>query len=166
MKSLYSIFVLSILMSSTISAQVGESFHEDSFEFVHTTPEGNVEFNNKPAFDAIFLADDFPTTMTAGATQIVQVTIRNEGNLPWTNAEGISLQLMDPNSGFICRVGEIDDESNEVVIFGGITQGHLITFELELTAPDLPGLTTTNWQMVHDGEPFGFVLTVDIEIVE
>ncbi len=141
------------------------STDNDPYEYIRTTAAGAALFNNTPELDALFLAHSFPESLGAGASTTVTVTVRNEGNFSWTGAEGVSLvQLATDPVQLSYEGGTIADNANEIPVYGGIFRGRPITFNLEVTAPETAGMITTNWQMMRNGEPFGEVLTVNIEV--
>ncbi len=138
----------------------------DPYEYIRTTAAGAASFNNRPELSSLFLKQSLPDTMVAGLPVPAQITVRNHGNLSWTNALGISLQQVSSNPVQISlQGGAINDTTNEIPIYGGIFRGRPITFDLNLTAPNQPGTHTTHWRMHRNGQPFGDTLTHTIQVV-
>ncbi len=59
----------------------------------------------------------------------------------------------------------IDDNENEIPVFGGIFRGRPVAFSVEITAPENEGSYTTNWSMFQDDSGwFGDILTKQISV--
>ena len=138
----------------------------DPYEYIRTTATGAAGFNNRPELGSLFLAHDLPDTLMAGVPHAVQITVRNEGNLSWTHAQGITLQQVgsDPVQ-FGLQGGTIDDTQHEIPVYGGIFRGRPITFTADVTAPNQSGAITTHWRMHRNGQPFGDTLTHTAEVI-
>jgi len=137
----------------------------DPYEYIRTTANGAATFNSVADLDARFLTDDFPMTVNANGTESVTVTVRNTGDIPWTSADGFTLQQLGTDAAQLSATGTIDDATNEIPIYGGIFRGRPIVFNLDLMVPDVRGPVTTNWTMMRNGVPFGepFSVTLNVE---
>ena len=128
---------------------------DDPFEYIRTTAEGARQFNETPDYDAAVLAHGIPAAMRPGETRTVTVTLRNEGDLSWTGAEGFA--FAQRNGGvqteFTAGPVFIDDSENEIPQYGGVFRGRPITMQLEITAPETSGKYAASWQMLQDLVP-------------
>jgi N-acetylmuramoyl-L-alanine amidase len=102
-------------------------------------------FGTTPTWDRYsdeYVSDTIPATMTPGQSYTVGITFRNRG-VVWSDA----------NSFRLGAVGDSDPltTSTRATISGEVLPGNTYTFTLTMTAPTLPGLYTTDWQMVRDG---------------
>ncbi|MFH1551057.1 MAG: NBR1-Ig-like domain-containing protein [Planctomycetota bacterium] len=141
----------------------------DPFEYIKTTAEGARQFNDTPDYGANILWHNMPAEMTPGEKCIVQVVVRNEGDLSWTGAEDFMFGQKDYLGGevlFGTARYLIDDMDNEIPLYGGIFRGRPIIFEFELEAPSSAGEYLTHWGMLQeDFAWFGEELVVSITVV-
>ena len=142
----------------------------DPFEYIKTTAEGARQFNDTPDYGANILWHNMPSEMNAGEKCIVQVVVRNEGDLSWTGAEGFMFGQKDYLGGEVLfGTGRylIDDMDNEIPLYGGIFRGRPIIFEFELEAPSAPGDYLTHWGMLQENAAwFGEEMAVSIKVIE
>ncbi|MGI6296868.1 MAG: N-acetylmuramoyl-L-alanine amidase [Armatimonadota bacterium] len=102
-------------------------------------------FGNTPTWDKYsceYVSDNIPSSMVAGQSYNVSVTLRNRGVM-WFTSRGFKLGAVgdsDPFASF-----------GRVSISGGVRPGATYTFNYILTAPAIPGTYTTEWRMVRDG---------------
>lgn len=89
-----------------------------------------------------YVSDNLPSTMTLGQTYSATVTYRNRG-LCWFTSRGFRLGSPSGTDPF-AHVSRMD-------IDGEVKPGEARTFSFTMTAPNIPGVYTTNWQMVRDG---------------
>ncbi len=138
----------------------------DPYEYIRTTATGAAAYNTRPELGSLFLAHNLPDTLISGVPQAVQITVRNEGNFSWTNAQGVSLQQVSSDPVQLDLLGgTLDDTQHEIPIYGGIFRGRPVTFAATITALVQPGTLTTHWRMYRNGQPFGDTLTHTVEIV-
>lgn len=131
------------------------SADNDPFEYINTTARGAARFNGRPENDAVMLGVDAPPSAAAGSEVDVQVVVRNEGNGRWSGAAGYGLRI---GNEFTVR---INDQEDEIPLYGGIFRGRPVTFKTKLPVGTLQGAEIT---MVKDGVPFGEKTSVRIEI--
>jgi hypothetical protein len=130
--------------------------------------------STKPAYDAYraFIAahtallDDaapvsatFPDTMEAGQPVVVRITFRNTGTTTWTDAAGYRLGAAADHDPFT--------EPRQMLAAGeSIAPNQEKTFDLELTAPEVPGTYHVGWQMLREGlHRFGDPLAKDVQVI-
>ena len=128
------------------------SADDDPFEYIKTTAEGARQFNDTPDRDAAILAHDMPRVLQPRETRTVTVTLRNEGDLSWTGAEGFAFAQRMPGVQLAFTSGPvlIDDSQHEIPQYGGVFRGRPITIQFEVTAPWQPGEYNTSWQMLQE----------------
>ena len=110
-------------------------------------PETNVNISvqARPARDALIISQSVPTTMVAGQTYPVSITMKNTGSMSWTE-----------NLAF--RLGSGTENLNTWGIYRAyLSAGETIatnqqkTFTFNVTAPATPGsYTFRHWQMVQE----------------
>ena len=92
--------------------------------------------------NAVVVSQSVPTTMAAGQTYPVSVTMRNTGNTTWRAADSYRLGSVTPGNPFGSRVnlggGEAIAPQNEK------------TFTWNVTAPATAGNYTFQWRMVQE----------------
>lgn len=141
---------------------------DDPYEYIRTTAAGAAAFNDVLANDAQIIWNDFPDTMYIGETQVVTVVVRNAGDNSWTDTAGY--QFGD-KAGVGAVFGAdrylLDDNADEIPVYGGIFRGRPKAFQITLVAPVTPGTYETHWGMVQDGgagwfgEDFAKTITVN-----
>jgi hypothetical protein len=95
------------------------------------------------AFDeAAFITQSVPTTMTAGQTYSVSVTMRNRGNTTWNNT--YKLQSENPSGNSIWGVSTVTVPFSIVPLLDA-------TFFFTVSAPATPGVYNFQWRMMKDG---------------
>lgn len=102
-------------------------------------------FGNTPTWDKYsceYVSDTIPTTMQAGQSYNVSVTLRNRG-VCWFTSRGFRLGAVGDSDPFAAF--------NRVDISGGIKPGANYTFNYTLKAPSTSGTYATQWRMVRDG---------------
>ena len=130
---------------------------DDPFEYLYTTASGAAAFNETPNHDAKILWDDFPLSMLPGSTQTVTVVLRNAGDASWTAAANYKFgDKADGSAAFGASRYLLDDNADEIPLYGGIFRGRAKTFQLTLIAPTTLGTYETHWSMIQEGlEWFG-----------
>lgn len=120
-------------IETTVAAQ------PDALRAPPPPPEDEPPFNN-----AQFVSQSVPTTMTAGTTYQVSVTMGNLGNRTWTGQEGFTLGSRNPDENGIWG-------TNRVALWRDNLPGALITFTFNVTAPAAPGSYNFQWGMLQEG---------------
>ena len=149
----------------------------DPYQYIKTTAAGARQFNDTADLGSTILYTNLPTAMGPGQTLTVQVVVRNDGDLSWTNAAGFKLGERSDTTMF--NVGGCSsydtDPNNEISQtqdygygsvqgYGGIFRGRPVTLNLTLTAPATFGTYTTHWQMEENGAWFGQELTAQFPV--
>jgi len=110
--------------------------------------------------DAEIAFSSFPPTLTCGEVATATVTVRNTGAATWTKAEGYKLGAVDDSDPFYGPDTRIWLGEDDI-----IPSQSTWTFEVELTAPEVPGTFITDWQMVHEGVTwFGDSIASSIDV--
>jgi len=130
---------------------------DDPYEYLYTTAAGAAAFNDTPAHGAKILWHDFPDSIAPGSTQVVSVVVRNTGDASWTaTAEYKFGDKADGAALFGASRYLIDDNADEIPMYGGIFRGRAKTFQITLIAPTTLGIYETHWGMIQEGvEWFG-----------
>jgi thermolysin len=100
--------------------------------------------------NATFVSQSVPTSMTAGRSYSVSVTMRNSGSTTWTS-DVYRLGSQNPQDNTVWGF-------NRVYLPTGTTvpQGSDYTFYFTVTAPSTAGSYNFQWRMVQEGVgPFG-----------
>ncbi|GEM_PF-6424102 len=145
------------------------SSDNDSYEYIKTTAAGAAKFNDFEKNNAKILYHNIPDKMVAGETFTAKVIIQNTGNASWSNAENYKFgqQLINDAKAFGPGRYFIDDNEDEIPVYGGIFRGRAKTFDVEIVAPSTPGSYETHWQMVQEGvEWFGQTITKTIQVIK
>jgi Ig-like domain from next to BRCA1 gene len=112
--------------------------------FPTPTPPGGGTGNN-----AKFISQSVPTSMQAGQTYTVSVTMQNTGSTTWTDQGNYHLGSQNPQDNLTWGI-------NRVSLPAAVTPGGQVTFTFDVTAPTTPGSYDFQWRMVQDGvEWFG-----------
>jgi hypothetical protein len=106
----------------------------------------NVVVNVQPAplKKAVFLAQNVPSTMVAGQTYPVSVTIRNDGNVTWSP---IGPQC---NAYRLAQVGDAAWNPIRVELPTPLAPGQQVTLPFNVTAPATGGTYNFQLKMVHE----------------
>lgn len=109
--------------------------------------------------DATYVNDDIPTTMVAGQSYTVHITVTNNGGTTWTAADRYKLGAVgetDPFAASRIHLGAADS----------IAPGASKTFSFTMKAPAAAGTYTTDWRMIQERTSwFGPVLVSKAVIV-
>jgi uncharacterized membrane protein len=95
--------------------------------------------------DAAFVEQSVPTSVTAGQSYDVHVTMKNTGVNPWTATGFYRLAILS-------RTHDWGIERVEVP--STVTAGSNVTFDFKVTAPATPGTYSFRWGMVQEGVAF------------
>lgn len=108
-----------------------------------------------PMYNAQYISDDIPATVTQGETRTVHITLKNKG-LVWSSAKGFKLGAVGNSDPFA---------STRQSVSGEISPSDTCTFTFNMTFPN-SGIQTTDWQMVrNDTTWFGDVLTKTVNVL-
>lgn len=149
--------------SGNVNTDVWSS-RQDPFEYIRTTARDAARFNDTPALHALVLSHDLPARMGRGTSVQATVVLRNQGDDAWSGAGGFRLQQRADDPVQFSPGALVDDAADEIGLYGGIFRGRPVTMRVTLTAPQAPGTYLTRWQMVHNGQPFGEVVTLPIRV--
>jgi subtilisin-like proprotein convertase family protein len=120
------------------------------------TPNMAVEV--RPGNNATFVSQTVNTAMAAGATQNVQVRMRNTGAYTWTSPKYV-LVSMNPYSNSRWGI-------KQAVLPSGATvpRDTEVTYNFTITAPTTPGTYSFQWQMRQSGDANFGPITPNINI--
>ena len=108
--------------------------------------------------DAEITSNDIPTSMTAGQSYTVHVTVQNTGSNTWTRADGYKLGSPGDSDPFAFPRVELDSSAS-------VGSGQTYTFTFTMTAPSSAGSYTTDWRMLREGVAwFGDTLTKTVTV--
>ncbi|MBY0014697.1 NBR1-Ig-like domain-containing protein [Paenibacillus typhae] len=109
--------------------------------------------------EATIVSHTIPSTMQAGTTYPVSITVRNDGTRDWSAEE-------------LYRLGDVNDSDpfsygRKLILNGKIIKpGEYITFSFDMTAPSSSGSYLTDWRMLQEGVTwFGETLAVQVSVV-
>ncbi|MBW4085758.1 NBR1-Ig-like domain-containing protein [Paenibacillus sp. S150] len=95
--------------------------------------------------EATIVSHTIPSTMQAGVTYPVSITVRNDGSEEWSEKD-------------LYRLGDVNDsdpftKGRKLIPEGQtVKPGQTITFSFDMTAPSAIKATyTTDWRMVQEG---------------
>ncbi|MDQ3803395.1 MAG: S8 family serine peptidase [Acidobacteriota bacterium] len=98
--------------------------------------------------NALFVSQSVPTTMVAGQSYNVSVTMMNNGNSTWTCFDGncgYKLGSQNPQDNGTWGTGRVYIPSSV-----SVPPGSQHTFDFTVTAPSAPGYYNFQWRMVNE----------------
>ena len=95
------------------------------------------------ALDAVFISQSVPTTMSAGKSYPVSVTMKNVGSETWFSGSGIRLGSQNPGNNTYWGTGRVEPP----VVTGSY---QTVTFNFTVRAPEVGGSYNFQWQMVKE----------------
>jgi YD repeat-containing protein len=99
--------------------------------------------------NAAFISQSAPTTLIAGQTANISVTMQNTGTTTWTIAEGYKLGSQNSKDNGTWGTGR-------VALPASVAPGAQVTFTFPVNAPPAPGTYNFQWRMLREGvEWFG-----------
>jgi hypothetical protein len=101
------------------------------------------EVNFVQANAATFVGQSVPSTMVAGQSYQVSVTMRNTGVTTWTSAQLYRLGSQYPQDNGIWGLGRVG-------VPGPVAPGQQVTFNFTVTAPANVGTYHFQWRMVQE----------------
>jgi hypothetical protein len=112
--------------------------------------------------DAAITGNDIPTTMVAGQSYTVHVTVQNTGTTTWTASSSYKLGGVDNSDPFVAG----DPYPRGLLDAGdSIAPGQSKTFTFTMSAPSKAGTYVTDWRMVREYVAwFGQTLTVTVTV--
>lgn len=113
----------------------------------------------QPTNNADFISQSIPSTMNAGQTYQISVTMQNNGTTDWVQNSSNPHKLGDPVSN-TWGVQRVDLSVGET-----ISSGQSKTFTFNITAPTQPGQYEMQWQMVQENVQWFGEKTTKVNIV-
>jgi hypothetical protein len=104
-----------------------------------------------------FVSQSVPTTMTAGQTYTVSVTMQNTGTTTWTSANQYGLGAQNPHDNN-------NWGTNRIPLPATTAPGANVTFSWSVTAPSTPGTYNFQWKLVQDGLEWFGVLSTNVSV--
>src|SRR5437763_8467932 len=119
---------------------------QDAVEwFGDFTTNATVSVGASPLSDAAsFVSQSVPSSMTAGASYQVSMTMTNTGTSCWTAPTWFNLGSQNPQDNFTWGFAR-------VAVPTTTAPGQQVTFNFTVVAPSAPGTYNFQWRMVHDG---------------
>ena len=105
------------------------------------------------ALSSYVWSNSIPGVMLKGQTYQVSVTMWNEGDAPWTSAEGYALGAVSPEGTSRWGVTTVP------LPVSTVAPGATATFTFSVTAPTEPGLYPCHWRMKRGSQYFGEIAT-------
>ncbi|HKQ53664.1 MAG TPA: LamG-like jellyroll fold domain-containing protein [Pyrinomonadaceae bacterium] len=99
------------------------------------------------AYEAAFVSQSVPATMTAGQTYPVTVTLRNTGATSWASADSVTLGTQNPQDNVTW--GNTTLGNGRVALPATVAPGGDATFTFNVTAPSTPGTYNFQRRMVR-----------------
>jgi len=104
-----------------------------------TAPPSALEANA-----ALVLSQNVPSSMIAGSTYNVSVSVLNTGSNTWTQAAGYRFGSQAPADNSFWGISRVNLPEN-------VAPGSTVTFSFAVTAPSSAGTSDFQWQMVQIG---------------
>ncbi|MBP5718837.1 MAG: N-acetylmuramoyl-L-alanine amidase, partial [Abditibacteriota bacterium] len=115
----------------------------------------NVTVSDSSVYNAQCTANTIPTSVTAGSSQSVSVTMKNTGNTTWVKGSGVRLSATNDYSPFAGKRYDIDSN---------VAPGSGYTFTFTMNFPTA-GTYTTGWQMIRENvDRFGDVTSKTVTV--
>ncbi len=114
----------------------------------------------QPAFDAVYVSQSVPPSVTAKSTFTATITMRNTGRCIWTpgGLNPLRIGSQNPQDNMIWGLGRMDVPST-------VPPGMQVTFNLTLTAPAVSGTYNFQWQMVEEGISWFGAMTLNMPVI-
>jgi Zn-dependent metalloprotease len=93
--------------------------------------------------DAVFVSQSVPSTMVAGQSYSVSVTMRNTGTSTWTAATAYKLGSQNPQDNLTWGL-------RRVLLPTSVAPGGQVTFSFSVTAPSAAGSYNFQWRMLRE----------------
>ena len=106
---------------------------------------------------ASVISQSVPTFMEAGASYLVSVTLQNNGDNTWTDADLYRLGAQNPHDNYTWGM-------NRVALPQSVAPGQQVTVEFYVTAPYNAGYYNFQWRMVQDGVEWFGDLTPNVQV--
>ena len=114
--------------------------------------------SNVAPYGAQIIDHTIPTTMTAGLSYPVSITVKNTGSNTWTADDSYRLAALGNSDPFTAARQYLDAAD-------AITTNQTKTFFFTMTAPSTTGIYTTDWQMLREYAAwFGDMLMVQVTV--
>ena len=119
------------------------------YDWWFDAPTTNVVINvTAPQINgAMFVSQSVPSTMVAGQTYSVSVTMKNTGTTTWTAANNYKLGSQNPTNNTTWG-------TSRAVLAASVAPGAQYTYTYNVTAPSTPGTYNFQWGMIQ--EPAGW----------
>lgn len=108
-------------------------------------------------YDAAFVSQTVPSSMTPGLSYNVAVTMRNAGTQSWTSSGGFSLSSQNPAGNSTWGI-------NRVSLNKLINPGSQYTIMFTVTAPSTPGTYNFQWEMKRDASGYFGQMSANVAV--
>ena len=115
----------------------------------------NINFANRN--DAQFISQTVPTTMGAGQTYDVSVTMKNIGSTTWTAAQNYKLGSRNPADNTTWGFSRVNVPTT-------VAPGASVTYSFTVTAPSTPGSYNFQWGSLREGVEWFGELTTNVAV--
>src|SRR6266516_2436558 len=110
-----------------------------------------------PSNGATFISQSVPTSMVAGQSYNVSVTMKNTGTNTWTSANLYRLGSQNPQDNGTWG-------TSRVALPASVAPGSQVTFNFTVTAPAAPNTYNFQWCMVQDGVMWFGDFTTNVQV--
>lgn len=107
--------------------------------------------------DSSFVSQQVPSTMTAGQSYPITITLKNTGTTTWTSASNYRLGAITPLDNFIWG-------KNRVNLQSSVAPASNAVFSFSVTAPTTTGNYTFQWRMVQEAVQWFGTSTPGVQI--
>ncbi|UHA73762.1 NBR1-Ig-like domain-containing protein [Paenibacillus sp. 481] len=116
--------------------------------------------NANTAHAAQIISHTIPDRMVARELYPVSVTVKNTGNLEWTEKQWFRLGAVGDSDPLSWQGRIVIPNDNKIL------SGQTYTFHFTMQAPTQKGVYTTDWRMVQDAVTwFGETLTLNVQVL-
>jgi len=121
---------------------------------VSTPSAGTLTVQMAGTLNAAILTNDIPTTMIAGSTYTVHVTVSNTGTTTWSDA----------NSELVCTGDQTFGSMSSHLDVHSLAPGQQYTFTFTLAAPREPSMYNLQFEMIQKTQNIHFGQAVNITV--
>jgi uncharacterized protein affecting Mg2+/Co2+ transport len=138
-----------------------DRWHPDAMDssYWESKPMWLDAYQNFPPFnDAAYVSQSVPTTMIAGQSYPVSVTMKNTGTKTWSVGGNYNLGSQNPQDNGTWGTGRVSVGTT-------IAPGSSNTFSFNAVAPSTTGTYNFQWRMVQDGVEWFGATTPNVSVV-
>jgi hypothetical protein len=144
-----------------------ESWGPTPRHYIDLTAQYADQWNDTPANDARWIADDLPAQLNAGERRLATVVLLNAGDRAWNPDDGDRLDIIRGIELVPDGPVAIENALDQIDAFGGVFRGKPRTFTFEVVAPFRSGTYDLAVQMRlgENGATFGSLVEFTLEVI-